>query len=136
MAPLDIARGIVDAVNSQRLDALDEYWSPDLVEDVPFAGRLEGRETVRAYFAQMLTALPDFHLEIERAAAADETVFLQWRLTGTFSGGSWNGVEATGAQIDVRGMDCMTVRDGVLVTNFVAYDSMAFATQAGLLPAS
>ena len=55
-------------------------------------------------------------------------------MTGTFTGPPFLGIDATGRSIDLRGTDCFTVRDEKVVANFVAYDAMAFAVQAGILP--
>ena len=55
-------------------------------------------------------------------------------MTGTFTGAPFLGIEATGRSIDLRGTDCLTIRDERVVANFVAYDGMAFAVQAGILP--
>jgi hypothetical protein len=35
----------------------------------------------------------------------------------------------------MRGTDYFTVRDGKVVSNFIAYDGQDFAVQAGILPA-
>ncbi|MFZ0383736.1 MAG: ester cyclase [Solirubrobacteraceae bacterium] len=67
-------------------------------------------------------------------AADGETVFVHWHLTGTFSGSPFQGVEATGHSIDIRGNDCFTIRAGKVAANFIAYDGMTFAVQAGVLP--
>lgn len=130
----EVARAVVAAADAHDLEQLRGHWSADIIEVVPFAGKMEGREALAAYFAGMFDALPDFGLEAERVAASGKTVFVQWRMTGTFSGGAWNGMEATGRAIDLRGMDCMTIREDEIVANFVAYDTMAFLAQAGISP--
>jgi predicted ester cyclase len=131
---VDVARSVVDAVDRHDLPELRRWWSPSIVETVPFVGRLEGTEALADYFTEMFAALPDFGLEAERVAGSGETVFVQWRMTGTFSGGAWNGIEATGRAIDLRGMDCMTIRGSEIVENFVTYDTVAFMKQAGISP--
>jgi hypothetical protein len=78
--------------------------------------------------------MPDFHIEVERTAADGGTVFVHWHLTGTFTGAPLLGFEATGRPIDLRGTDCFTIRDGKVAANFIAYDGMTFAVQAGNLP--
>jgi hypothetical protein len=59
---------------------------------------------------------------------------VHWHLTGTFSGTPISGFLATGRPLDLRGTDCFTIRDGKISANFIAYDGMAFAVQAGILP--
>jgi SnoaL-like polyketide cyclase len=55
-------------------------------------------------------------------------------MTGTFTGAPFLGIDATGRSIDLRGTDCFTIRDEKIAAAFIAYDGMAFAVQAGLLP--
>jgi hypothetical protein len=64
-----------------------------------------------------------------------EVVFVHWHMTGTFTGGALNGIAATGRPIDLRGTEYLTVRDGRMVSNFVAFDGMSLAVQIGILPA-
>jgi len=85
--------------------------------------------------ALLLAAIPDFHIEAEHIAGDEETGFVKWRLSGTFSGGDWMGIEATGSRIELDGMDCFTIRDGLVVHNHIIYDSTSFARQIGMLPA-
>ena len=85
------------------------------------------------YFAAMFASIPDVRIELERLAADGETVFVYWHMTGTFSGASFQGLEATARSIDIRRNDCFTIRDGKVAANFIAYDGMTFAVQAGIL---
>lgn len=132
--PVDLAHEVfAEVLNRRDADALVPYWAEDVVEVFP-TGTLTGRQEVRDYFAETFAAIPDFHIEAERIAGDDTTVFVKWRLTGTFSGGTWMGIEPTGSRVDLHGMDCFTVRDGLVVHNHVIYDGAAFARQIGMLP--
>lgn len=82
----------------------------------------------------MFASIPDLRIELERMAADGETVFVHWHMTGTFSGASLRGLEATGRSIEIRGNDCFMIRDRKVAANFIAYDGMTFAVQAGILP--
>jgi hypothetical protein len=62
-------------------------------------------------------------------------VFVKWRATGTFTGQPFLGVDPTGKQIEVEGIDCFTVRDGLVQENFAVYDGAGYARQIGMLPA-
>jgi steroid delta-isomerase-like uncharacterized protein len=133
--PVELAREVFEKVLNRRdAEALLPYWAEDVVEVFP-TGTLRGRQEVRDYFADIFAALPDFHIEAERIAADDQTVFVKWHLTGTFSGERWMGIEPTGSPIELDGMDCFTIRDGLVVHNHVIYDSTSFARQIGMLPA-
>jgi hypothetical protein len=62
-------------------------------------------------------------------------VFVRWRLAGHHTGADYEGLAATGAQVDLDGVDQFTVADGRITSNFVIFDQMQFARQIGLLPA-
>jgi steroid delta-isomerase-like uncharacterized protein len=133
-SPVELAREVFgEVLNRRDPDALVPYWAEDVVEVFPTV-TLRGREQVRAYFAETYAALPDFHIEAERIAGDEQTVFVKWHLTGTFSGGPWQGIEPTGSRIELDGMDCFTIRDGLVVHNHIIYDAASFARQIGMLP--
>jgi steroid delta-isomerase-like uncharacterized protein len=133
--PTTVVQAIFERLNDRDADALLPFGSDDVIEDWPVVGRLAGKQAIRDHFAAIFAAMPDFHLDVERIAAAGETVFVHWHLTGTFTGARFLGIAATGRPIDLRGTDCFTIRDQKVVANFVAYDGMTFAVQAGILPA-
>jgi steroid delta-isomerase-like uncharacterized protein len=131
----DIAREIFETVLNQRdADALRPYWADDLIEELP-TGTYRGPDEMARYFAEVFAALPDFHVEPERIAADGETVFVKWRIGGTFNGAPWQGIEPTGDRIELHGIDCFTFHDGRIVHNAVAFDQMSFGRQIGMLPA-
>lgn len=134
VTPTALVESIFERVNEHDADALVPFAADGIVEDWPVVGRLEGVPAVRDYFAGMFAAVPDLHVEIERMAADGDTVFVHWHATGRFTGAPFQGIEATGRSIDIRGNDCFTIRDGKVVANFIAYDGMTFAVQAGVLP--
>jgi len=134
ITPTAVVRRIFERLNDRDADALPPFWSDDIAEVWPVVGRLDGKEAVRDYFAAIFAAMPDFHIDIERMAAEGETVFVHWHVTGAFTGAPFLGIDATGRSIDLRGTDCITIQDEKIAANFVAYDGMAFAIQAGLLP--
>jgi hypothetical protein len=55
-------------------------------------------------------------------------------MTATFTGTPFQGIEATGRPVELRGVDMIEIADGKNVTNTAYYDGMAFARGAGLLP--
>ncbi len=135
LSPVDSAREVFETVLNQRdAEALRPYWADDLVEELP-TGTYRGHEEMVGYFAEIFAALPDFHIEPERIAAEGETVFVKWQMTGTFSGAPWQGVEPTGDQIELKGIDCFTFREGKIVHNAAVFDQVSFAQQIGMLPA-
>lgn len=136
VSPSELIRTVFEGLNNRDLEGLMPLGVDDLVEDWPtMVGRLEGKVAVRDHFASLFAAFPDFHIEIEQMVAEGETVFVHWHMTGTFTGAAFNGIASTGRRIDLHGTDYFTVRDGKVVSNFIAYDGQDFAVQVGVLPA-
>jgi len=58
-----------------------------------------------------------------------------WRAAGTFAGpGSFQGIEPTGARVELEGCDVFEVRDGLIHSNRGHVPQLALARQIGLLP--
>jgi hypothetical protein len=66
--------------------------------------------------------------------AADDVATVEWTMRGTFSGGSFQGIRATGKPIEIEGVDVVEVRDGLQYRNSIYYDGATFARQIGMLP--
>ena len=107
----------------------------DIVEEFLALRTVEGKAEVRAFFEQFFGAVPDLDFETEAIHEVDDdTAVGQWRIRGTFSGGSFEGIEPTGKPVDIRGIDVMRFEDGKLRHNTIYYDGLTFARQVGLLP--
>jgi predicted ester cyclase len=133
-SPVDIVRDLfANLLNRRDAGLLTPYWAEDVVEEFP-TGKVVGREALKQYFADLFAAIPDFHIEAKTIVGEGERVFVRWHVTGTFSGRRWLGIEPTGSAIRLDGVDCFTIRNNVIVHNFVAYDQLSFARQIGLLP--
>ena len=132
--PADTARAIFEAIGRKDLDAAFAFVAEDAVDDFVAIGRFEGRTAIRAFFDELLTAFPDFDMVVERIVGDDSAAVVQWHASGSFVGGPFQGVEPTGKDVAVRGVDVMEFADGVVRHNTIYYDGAAFARQVGMLP--
>lgn len=130
----DVARSYFEAVAARDPDSMASHWSEDGVDDIVPLGPLRGPAEVRDFFGELFAAVPDAEMVVERISAGDRVAAVQWRLTGTFSGGPFQGIEATGRPVQLRGCDCVEVEDGRIVRNTAYYDGMAFARAIGMMP--
>ena len=85
-------------------------------------------------FRELFAAVPDLEMTVTRVVAGEREAAVEWRMTGNFTGGPFQGVDATGKRIELRGLDLLEVEDGEIVSNTAYYDGMAFARQIGLMP--
>jgi len=130
----EVARSYFEAVAKRDPDAIAAHWSFEGVDELVPIGILRGPDEVRDFFRELFTAIPDFEFVVERITTEGNVAAVQWRQTGTHSGGPLVGVDATGRRVELRGCDCVEVEDGMLVRNTAYYDGAAMARAEGLLP--
>jgi steroid delta-isomerase-like uncharacterized protein len=124
-----------EALNRHDVDAAAELLDPDVVEDVTGIGVLRGREDVRRFFDTLFKAAPDMEVVVDRTVSEGDTTVVQWRMNGNFTGGPlFNGVQATGGRLALRGCDVIDVRDGKIVRNNAFQDGIEVARTIGMLP--
>ena len=129
------ARSYFDALAARDAGAAALAWDQNGVNDIVPVGIFRGPEAIRAFFEELFTAVPDVRFTVERIIADEEAASVQWRAAGTFSGGSFQGLEPNGRRVDLRGNDCLEIEDGKIMHNTGVFDGAAFARQVGLLPA-
>ncbi len=133
--PGKVARAYFDAIAARDLDAMVECWEPGGIDNIAPLGRpLRAPEEIREFFTQTFTAMPDMRFEVLDVVAARNQAAVRWRAAGTFCGGSFEGIEPTGARVELEGIDLLTVEDGKIRHNDAYYDSAQFARAVGLLP--
>jgi steroid delta-isomerase-like uncharacterized protein len=132
--PAEVARAIFDAVGKKQLDDAMAYVAEDAVDDFVAIGRFEGKAAIRGFFEGLFTAFPTFDMAVERIVGDDASAVVQWKASGDFTGGPFQGVEPTGKYVEIRGVDVMEIADGMVRHNTIYYDGAAFARQVGMLP--
>jgi len=68
-------------------------------EDEPWGEHYEGRDGVRSFYEQLMTALPDLEIEVKRRHVTDDAIVLEVMIRGTQLGG-WRGLPATGRRVE------------------------------------
>jgi glyoxylase-like metal-dependent hydrolase (beta-lactamase superfamily II)/predicted ester cyclase len=130
-----VARRYFDAITAHDIDTATAQWAPDGIDRVHGRFEVEGPEGVRGFLTDLFGAMPDAGFEILSTTTDDDRCAVRWRLRGTFVGpGSFDGVAPTGAPLDIQGIDLVTVRDGLIVSNDAYTDGMTFARQVGMVP--
>jgi steroid delta-isomerase-like uncharacterized protein len=132
--PAEVARAAFDAVRNKDLDRLVAQGEPGYVDDFVAIGEMKGRDAIRAFFRETFTAFPDFEMTVDRIVADETAAVVQWHVTGTFSGGPFQGILPTGRRVALRGVDVMEIADGLFQRNTIYYDGASFARQIGMLP--
>jgi steroid delta-isomerase-like uncharacterized protein len=132
----DHVRSYFEAAARRDPDAMAKHWVADGVEVIPGSDPLRGPDAIKAYFRDLFAALPDSEMRVQRIVADDSSAAVEWRLSGTFSGAPYQGLEPTGRHVELRGCDVLEVKGGKLTGNTVYFDATEFARQVGMLPAA
>ena len=131
----DVALGSFEGVRLRDLDQIVADGHPeDYVDDFVAIGEFRGKDAVREFFRELFDAMPDFELAVERVVADETTAAVKWSAHGTFTGAPFQGIQATGKAVQLRGVDFFEVEDGLIRRNTVFYDGASFARQVGMLP--
>lgn len=116
--------------------AAERYWSERSVDHFLALGEsVRGAQALGAFFRELLAAVPDLRMHVERVVEAGREAVVQWTMEGTMNGGPFRGIEATGRPVRLRGVDVIRFDgEGRLEENTVYYDGADFARQLGMLP--
>jgi steroid delta-isomerase-like uncharacterized protein len=68
-------------------------------DDEPWGEHYEGRDGVRLFYEQLMKALPDLEIEVQRQHVTDDAILVEVMIRGTHLGG-WRGLPATGRPVE------------------------------------
>jgi ketosteroid isomerase-like protein len=109
-----VLREVTAAFDRHDLDGIMAHFTDDCVFESPrgsepFGRRVEGREAVRAAFADRFAGIPDVRYTDDSHFVAGDRGLSEWLLSGTTT---------EGQRIEVRGCDIWTFRgDKIAVKN-------------------
>jgi steroid delta-isomerase-like uncharacterized protein len=101
-------------------------------DDEPWDEHYEGSNGVRLFYEQLMTALPDLNIEVQRQHVADEAIFVEVLIRGTHLGG-WRGLPATGRRVQFPLCGVYTFdADDRLAGEKIYYDRATILNQVGV----
>jgi steroid delta-isomerase-like uncharacterized protein len=68
-------------------------------DDEPWGEHYKGRNGVREFYEQLMKALPDLEIEVQRRHVSDDAILVEVMIRGTHLGG-WRGLPATGRRVE------------------------------------
>lgn len=128
-----VRRFVEEVQNQHNLAALDELFSPDMVDHSSMTDP-PGLEGVRAFFTMMFAAFPDMRFTIRQQLAEGDKVMTFKTFHGTHLG-PFMGIPATGNEVMVDNIDIMTVTDGKITEHWALADMLSLMQQLGVVPA-
>jgi steroid delta-isomerase-like uncharacterized protein len=125
------------AISGGEPGAYEELCDPQIVFTSPYSPEpLRGLEAFRETFLAMKRAFPDLRIQEDMAIAEGDLVAAHWTASGTHTGPAFAGLPAaSGRRFEITGMSFYRVREGRIVEGWVNDDTLAMATQLGLVPA-
>jgi limonene-1,2-epoxide hydrolase len=93
----DVIERLVVAMNAHDLDATTELIRDDYRSEQPAhpSRAFVGRAQMHANWEAMFAGIPDFHAEIRRSVHDGDTIWSEWR---------WSGTRSDGQVFDMRGV--------------------------------
>jgi steroid delta-isomerase-like uncharacterized protein len=132
--PAEIAASYFAAVAEHDAQKMASHWDAEGIDDLVAFGIYRGPDEIRGFFDELFAAIPDLEIFVDRVIADDRHAVVQYRMRGNFSGGSFQGLDAPGKPVEVRGCDVLEVGDGRITRNTAYTDGLDFARQVGMLP--
>ena len=124
-----------DAIREQDIEAMAACWKPGSVDHFYGMADLRVPQDLKAWFSSLFRAFPDFRMEVADMVAYGDKAAVRWTATGTFTGeGKFEGLTATGARVELEGLDLLTIEDGKIVENRAYTNAMEMARQMGAMP--
>ena len=117
--------------NEKDESAIDRFIALDAAGNDPKFG--VGRESFRQQWKQWHAAFPDLHFDVREILVEGDRVVTRWHLTGTHTGADFQGITASGKSVAVDGVSIDTIRDGVVLDGFDAWDALGFRQQLGAI---
>lgn len=101
-------------------------------DDEPWQDRRRGRDAVRTYYSELVDALPDLAIDVERQHVAAASVVVEVVIRGTHLG-TWRGLPATGRRLQFPLCGIFTFdSDDRIAAERIYYDRTAVLRQLGL----
>jgi len=112
----DVVRRFMEAWAQPAVERFVSVLDPDVRLLQPVTPEVNGREAAGREFGRLLRWLPDLHGEVDEWSAKGDTVFIGWRLKFTLGRGPF----------EIRIVDRIVVRDGLIVEREAYFDSLRF----------
>jgi steroid delta-isomerase-like uncharacterized protein len=101
-------------------------------DDEPWSEHYEGRNGVRMFYEQLMKALPDLEIEVQRQHITEEAILVEVLIRGTHLGG-WRGLPATGRRVEFPLCGVYTFdQDDRLAGEKIYYDRSTVLRQLGV----
>lgn len=130
----DVIEQYLEGYNSQDREALPETVSEEIVvHGLPgVEGDVIGLKEYGEWAAEMMTGLPDAHLELHDSFKTEDKGAARWTLSATHENDMFD-MPATGEPFDVTGPAVFRMEDGKIAEKWYQQDGLGMLRQVGLV---
>ncbi len=128
-----VCRFIEEVLNQGNIEATDQFFWEDMLEQVPLPGQGPGVEGLKDMLRGMRAGFPDMHWTVEEQIAEGDKVLTRFEWTGTHQGEFFQ-VPATGRPVKVWGMAVDRFEGGKIKDTRIIMDSLGLMMQLGAVP--
>lgn len=129
-----VVRQFIETVlNRGEVDAAEEFFWEDMVEQVPLPGQRPGVEGLKGALRGLRDAFPDMYWTVQEQIAEGDKVVSRFEWTGTHRG-TFLGVPATDRPVTVWGMVIDCFNDGKIKDTRIIMDTLGLMMQLGVVP--
>ena len=132
----EISDRYTDLINAHDAEGIGALFADDGAIVDP-GGEYRGRDAIVAYWTGFFQAFPEMEGADTFKAESGDTAINEWSASGRHTGpleGPEGTIPATGKSLTLRGVDAITVSDGLIQSQRVYFDQMSFMAQLGLIP--
>ncbi len=131
----ELSRRVADEVWSKgNLDVIDELFAPDYHGWTPTDGEIRGPAGFRELVERYRAAFSGTTMTADRLIAEGDWVTMTWTARGMHTG-ELMGIEPTGREVTVTGIQVSRVADGKFVEGSGNFDALGLLQQLGAVPA-
>jgi steroid delta-isomerase-like uncharacterized protein len=129
----EIARRFFYSVWDQGdLNAADQIFAPDFVNNLPIEGQAPGVDGVKQLVQAFRTGFPDCSISVDLQVAAGGHVASRYTFRGTHNG-TFRGVAATGKRVEISGISIHAISNGKIAAHWGYFDDASLVFQLGLI---
>jgi steroid delta-isomerase-like uncharacterized protein len=121
----------MDLFQAGNLDVADEIFASGFAFHTPLQDG-EGTDAAKQLARALRAAFADLAIEHVDTVAAGDKVAIRWTVRATHQG-DFSGVPATGAKLQMRGIDIFHLRDGKIVEAWIEWDLLGTLRQMGVI---
>jgi steroid delta-isomerase-like uncharacterized protein len=125
-------RVVDELINEGRMGVADELLSPDYILYFPGEPEPIARAQLGDFLRKLRTAFPDLWIHMEDMVADEDKVAILVTWSGTHRG-PFQGFEATGRSMKVKGQLFYRLKDGKVVEARPTFDRYAMFEQLGIV---